>query len=83
MKDNRITIRLSPETRRRLQAAARRSGKRESDFVRDSVELQLAAEQRTLTAYDRAKKAGLIGAVKTKIRDLSTNLKYFDGFGNS
>jgi predicted DNA-binding protein len=81
MKDHRITVRLSPETRGRLKAAARRRGTRESDLVRTAVELQLAAEEDSLTAYDHAKKAGLIGAVKGTIRDLSTNPKYFDGFG--
>ena len=83
MKDQRITVRFSPEVRRRLQAAARRGGRRESDLVREAVDLQLAAEERALTAYDHAKKAGLIGAVRGRIRDLSTNPKYFDGFGGS
>ena len=83
MKDDRITVRLSVETRRRLQAAARRGGRRESDLVRDAVEAQLAQEEHALTAYDHAKRAGLIGAVKGKVRDLSTNRKYFDGFGGS
>jgi Arc/MetJ-type ribon-helix-helix transcriptional regulator len=83
MKDHRITVRFSPETRRQLRAAARRGGKRESDLVRGAVELQLAAEAASLTAYEHAKKAGLIGAVKGTIRDLSTNPKYFDGFGES
>ena len=83
MKDERITIRFSPETRRRLKSAARRTSRRESDLVRDAVELQLAAEEATLTAYEHAKKAGLIGAVKGGPADLSTNRKYFDGFGDS
>jgi len=83
MKDHRITVRFSPETRRRLKAAARRSGTRESDLVRDAVEVKLAAEEGSLTAYQVAKQAGLIGAVKGTIRDLSTNPKYFDGFGGS
>jgi predicted transcriptional regulator len=83
MKDDRITVRFSPELRRRLQAAARRGGKRESDLVRDAVELKLATEERAFTAWEHAKKAGLIGAAKGKIRDLSTNPKYFDGFGGS
>ncbi len=83
MKDDRITVRFSPETRQRLRLAARRGGKRESDLVRDAVEWQLAAEERSLTAYDHARTAGLIGAVKGKVRDLSTNPKYFDGFGGS
>ena len=83
MKDHRITVRFPPELHRRLKAAARRSGTRESDLVRGAVELQLAAEEDSLTAYEHAKKAGLIGAVKGTTRDLSTNPKYFDGFGDS
>lgn len=83
MQDQRITVRLSAETRRKLKAAARRSGRRESDLVRDAVELQLASNEGSATAYDDAHKAGLIGAVKGAVRDLSTNRKYFDGFGAS
>jgi len=83
MKDQRITVRFSPEMRRRLKAAARRGGTRESDLVRGAVELHLAAEEGSLTAYELAKKSGLIGAVKGTARDLSTNAKYFDGFGGS
>ena len=83
MKDHRITVRFPPELRRRLKAAARRSGSRESDVVRGAVERQLAAQEDSLTAYERAKKAGLIGAVKGTTRDLSTNPKHFDGFGGS
>ena len=83
MKDDRITVRFSLETRRRLRAAARRGGRRESDLVRDAVEAQLAREERALTAYEHAKRAGLIGVAKGKVRDVSTNPKYFDGFGGS
>lgn len=83
MKNQRITVRFSPETRRRLKAAARRRGTRESDLVRSAVETQLAAEESSPTAYEHAKRAGLIGAVKGTVRDLSTNPKYFDGFGGS
>ena len=83
MKDQRITVRFSLETRRKLRAAARRSGTRESDVVRNAVELQLAAEEDPGAAYDQAKKAGLTGAVRGTARDLSTNPKYFDGFGGS
>ncbi len=83
MKDHRITVRFTAEVRRRLKASARRSGTRESDLVRSAVELQLATEEGLLTAYEYAKKAGLVGAVKGTARDLSTNPKYFDGFGGS
>ena len=83
MKDQRVTVRFSPDMRRRLKAAARRGGTRESDLVRGAVELHLAAEEGSLTAYELAKKSGLIGAVKGTARDLSTKPKYFDGFGGS
>jgi predicted transcriptional regulator len=83
MRDHRITVRLSAETRRKLKAAARRRGRRESDLVRDAVELRLAEEAGSPSAYEYAKKAGLIGAVKGAPRDLSTNANYFDGFGGT
>jgi predicted DNA-binding protein len=83
MEDHRITVRFPAEMRRRLQAAARRRGTRESDLVRGAVERQLAAEEDTLTAYEHAKTAGLIGAVRGAARDLSTNPKHLEGFGAS
>ena len=83
MKDDRVTVRFPAELRLRLKAAARRSGTRESEIVRVAVERQLAAENDVLTAYDRAKKAGLIGAFRSGVRDLATNPAHFDGFGRS
>ena len=83
MKDSRITVRFPAELRQRLKAAAHRSGTRESDLVRGAVERQLATEEDSLTAYERAKKAGLIGAVRGASRYLSTNPAHFDGFGGS
>ncbi len=81
--DVRITVRFPTELRRRLKAAAHRSGTKESDLVRAAVERQLAAEETVLTAYEHAKKAGLIGAVRGANRDLSTNPKHLEGFGKS
>lgn len=83
MKDYRITVRFPAELRQRLKAAARRSGRRESDLVRGAVEQQLAAYDDTPTAYEYAKRAGLVGAVRGASRDLSTNPQHFDGFGSS
>lgn len=82
MKEQRLTVRLTAELRQRLRAAARRSGTRESDLVRQAVERQLAAEEPP-TADELAKKAGLIGAVRGTARDLSTNRRHFEGFGES
>ncbi|HEV3197677.1 MAG TPA: CopG family transcriptional regulator [Bryobacteraceae bacterium] len=83
MKNDRITVRFPAELRQRLKAAAHRTGTRESDLVRGAVERQLASEDDALTAYDHAKKAGLIGVVRGARRDLSTNPVHFDGFGGS
>ena len=83
MKDYRITVRLPAELRRRLKDAARRNGTRESEIVRQAIERQFETEDEGVTAYELAKKAGLIGAVRDASRDLSTNPKYFDGFGGA
>jgi predicted DNA-binding protein len=83
MKDYRITVRFPAELRQRLKAAAHRAGTRESDLVRGAVERQLAIEEDVLSAYEHAKKAGLIGAARGASQDLSTNPKHFDGFGSS
>lgn len=83
MKDYRITVRLSAELRKRLKAAARRGGARESDVVRGAIERQFAAEDAGNTAYERAKKIGLVGAVRGASEDLSTNPRHLDGFGSS
>ena len=83
MKDFRITVRFPAELRGRLKAAARRSGTRESDLVRRAVERQLAIEEKPVTAYDLAVKAGIIGAGRGAAGDLSTNPRHFEGFGES
>jgi len=83
MKTSRITVRVPAELRRRLKDTARRTGTRESDLVREAVERRLAENHDASTAYARAKKAGIIGAVRGASPDLSTNPKHFDGFGRS
>jgi len=83
VKDSRLTLRLPVALRRRLKDAAHRNGTRESDFVRGAVERQLAAEETEVSAYERAKAAGLIGVASGASRDLSTNPKHFKGFGRS
>lgn len=82
-KDVRITVRFPADLRRRLKAAARQSGTKESVLIRTAVERQLNAGEATATAYDRLKKAGLIGIVRGASPDLSTNPRHFEGFGES
>lgn len=82
MQDCRITVRFPAELRQRLKETARRTKTRESDLIRGAVERQLAAEEGELTVYDRAKKAGLIGAVRGAAPDLSTDPEHLRGFGS-
>jgi len=79
--DFRITVRLPGELRRRLKAAARRSGTKESEVVRAAVERQLASAEAAPTVYGQLRKAGLVGSVRGAARDLSSNPVHFDGFG--
>lgn len=67
--------------RRRRRSAGQQGGKRDSDTVRGAADRQFASEE--ITAYERARKAGVIGAVQGTAPDLSTNPKYLDGFGVS
>ena len=83
MKDDRITVRLPADLRRKLKDAAQRNGTPESEMVRKAVERQFAEDDDEITAYERAEKAGLIGAIRGLSPDLSTNPKHFDGFGDS
>jgi predicted transcriptional regulator len=45
MKTSALTIRLDPELERRLNRAAKRSGRSRSEFVRDALKRQLAVAQ--------------------------------------
>jgi metal-responsive CopG/Arc/MetJ family transcriptional regulator len=81
MKDARITVRLPIALRRQLKRTAITEGVRESDLIRDAVERRVGEKDAIVTAYDRAKKAGIIGIVRDTPPDLSTNKKHFDGFG--
>ena len=83
MKDQRISVRLPSQLRRRLRQSADRNGVRESDVIREAVERQFAVEDQEDTAYELAQRSGLIGAVSRAPKDLSTNAKHFEGFGRS
>jgi hypothetical protein len=49
--------------------------------VREALEKFLAKSEQT--AYDLARKAGLIGCISGAPKDLSTNKRYFKDFGKS
>jgi len=81
MASQRITIRVSKELSARLRKQTRTSGSTPSDVVRAALESYLTQEPRAVTAYEKAKRAGLIGIVRRAPKDLSTNPIYMEGFG--
>lgn len=80
MASQRITIRIPSSLGKRLKQQAGVKGRPESEIVREALEnyLREAAGQ---SAYELARRAGLIGRVKNAPRDLSTNPRHFKGFG--
>jgi len=83
MASQRISVRVPPGIAQRLKQRSRITGAPESEVVRDALEKYLSEDAEEPTAYDLAKEAGLIGCAPGLPRDLSTNKRYFKGFGQS
>ena len=79
-------IALREEQRRKLDELARQNGQSVSAIASDAIDEycrnHLRPEAREgETAYDIAKRIGLIGCISEGPPDKSTNPKYFEGFG--
>ncbi|MGH9509434.1 MAG: ribbon-helix-helix domain-containing protein [Terriglobales bacterium] len=81
MATDRITIRLSRKLMRQVEEKAAAGKKKVSSVVREALAEHCASPEEGPTAHDLAKKLGLLGAAKGLPSDLSTNKKYFRGFG--
>ena len=81
MSSPRLSIRITPELERRIHQRARVAGRRPSVIVRDVLEHHFADQDSALSCYDLAREAGIIGCATDAPADLSTNPKYFEGFG--
>jgi len=81
MASQRISVRVPGGIARRLKERSRATGARESQVVREALELYLSKKHSEQTTFDLLREAGLIGCVNGAPRDLSTNKKYFKGFG--
>jgi predicted DNA-binding protein len=80
MATNRITIRIPEALEKKLRKRAHLNGQSESEIVREALENYLQQSSGE-SAYDIAKRLGVIGRFKGLPKDLSTNPKYFEGFG--
>jgi metal-responsive CopG/Arc/MetJ family transcriptional regulator len=77
----RISVRLDARTGQRLREVAKAAGKNESQIVREALSIYLARPNREESALDLARRSGILGCSKRLPSDLSTNKKYFEGFG--
>ena len=83
MTSQRITVRVPATLGTRLRHSSRMQGQTPSDLVRVALENYLGREATVGSAYELAEAAGLIGCVRRAAKDLSTNRRYFEGFGKS
>ena len=81
MKTERLTVRLDVALRDRVRRRAKALGVSESDYARRAIEEHAVESRDSDTAYDRFKRAGLIGISDIGPSDLSTNKKHMEGFG--
>ena len=85
MNSERITIRIPENLGGRLRQRSRVNGQTESDLVREALENYLGRSNGERSAFELAEEAGLIGLVRrghrSPAKDLSTNPRYFKGFG--
>jgi Arc/MetJ-type ribon-helix-helix transcriptional regulator len=73
----RVTVRIPQDLHRAIQE----EGRKVSDVVREALQEHVGKTHRQETALDVAKRLGLVGIAKKAPRDLSTNRRYFRGFG--
>ena len=87
MGSGRLTIRIPETLGQRLRHRSRLRGQPESALVREALETYLGQAGEARPAYELAEEAGLIGCIgkarKSPPKDLSTNPRYFEGFGKS
>jgi len=81
MASPRISVRIRPETEHLLRREAAADGRSESAVVRAALEAYLRERGPSETAYDVARRAGVIGCIEKAPSDLSTSRRHFEGFG--
>ncbi len=77
----RINVRVDERLKKELEAEAREKGVSPSAVVREALEEHMRRRTPGESAYDIAKRLGIIGSAKGLPADLSTNPKHMEGFG--
>ena len=74
-------MRITPDMALKLRRRSKLTGKSASEILRDAVEAHLQDTPLRESAGALAQRLGLAGCAKGLPPDLSTNRKYFEGFG--
>jgi metal-responsive CopG/Arc/MetJ family transcriptional regulator len=77
----RINVRVDPRLKQQLEAEAREKGVSPSDIVRQVLQEHIQKQPPRESAYDLAKRLGILGSAKGLPADLSTNPAHMEGFG--
>lgn len=88
MNSYRLSLRIPYNLEESLANIAEASDQPISEIVRDALQQFVASKKRLKknkpeNCFEAFQKAGLIGCIKKAPNDLSTNKKYFKGFGES
>ena len=78
-----LTLKLPPQLHRDIERASKRAGINKSEYLRRAAAAHLRLEEpRPKTFVSALEKMGdLVGIHKNGPRDLATNPKYMEGFG--
>jgi len=83
LQSHRIAIRVPASLAKLLRQRSRAQRQTPSELVRAALQEYLSMGTPPRTLYDAFKESGLIGCVKNAPSDLSSNPRYFEGFGES
>jgi hypothetical protein len=78
---DRINVRLDPQLKEQLKAAARAEGVRPSDIVWRALEEHMRRRAPGQNCRELAERLGNLGSAKGLPADLSTNPAHMEGFG--
>lgn len=81
MSSQRLSVRLPDHIQKQLQLLIRRTGRTESDLVREAISEYCEKQQAEPSCYDVAKQAGFLGCVEGGPDDLSVDPSHMEGFG--
>ncbi len=79
---SKVTVRINAPLDKRLKQQSRRAGRTPSEIIRKALDAYLDQDSDGAESfYEVARRRGAIGLATGLPKDLSTNPKYMEGFG--